>query len=130
MAYSLFHLLSAVLLVIHNVEAFQQTKFSQKFKSLFRFHPIASTNVVNTDVTGNQKKSFVQDELRAYAMKLHTRDQSPKEGQQKAQTPFTQWEVSRADYLHFLVDSLHVYEKFDELIRDNEVYAKLRNTGL
>jgi hypothetical protein len=52
--------------------------------------------------TGNNKAaapySFVNDELRAYAMRLHTRDQAPREGQQAAQKPFTKWEVISDDY--------------------------------
>ena len=38
-------------------------------------------------------------------MKLHTRDQSPKEGQQPAEKPVAKWEPGRAEYLQFLVDS-------------------------
>jgi heme oxygenase len=77
-----------------------------------------------------KEHSFVQDEMRPYAMKLHTRDQAPKEGQQKAETPFNQWEVSRANYLQFLVDSLRVYETFDKIIESEPRYSILRNTGL
>lgn len=39
------------------------------------------------------------------AMKLHTRDQAPKEGQQPAEKPVAKWEPGRAEYLQFLVDS-------------------------
>ena len=39
------------------------------------------------------------------AMKLHTRDQAPKEGQQPAQKPVSKWEPGREEYLQFLVDS-------------------------
>ena len=60
--------------------------------------------------------SFVQDELRPVAMKLHTRDQAPREGQQEAQTPFTSWEPSRQDYTQFLVDSLMVYDTFEQIV--------------
>jgi len=74
--------------------------------------------------------SFVQNEMRAYAMKLHTRDQAPKEGQQKAETPFTAWEPSRANYLQFLVDSLEVYRAIDEIVAADPKLAVLRNTGL
>lgn len=74
--------------------------------------------------------SFVQDELRPYAMKLHTRDQAPKEGQQKAQTPFTKWQPSRANYLQFLVESLEVYDAFEAITHKYEELAPLRKTGL
>lgn len=43
--------------------------------------------------------SFVQDELRPYAMRLHTRDQAPREGKMPAQRPFTQWEVKLSQYV-------------------------------
>ena len=60
--------------------------------------------------------SFVQDELRPVAMKLHTKDQAPREGQQKEKTPFTKWEPSRQDYTQFLVDSLMVYNTFEQIV--------------
>lgn len=74
--------------------------------------------------------SFVQDEMRPFAMKLHTRDQAPKEGQQKAETPFTKWQPGRSNYLQFLVDSLRVYETLETIVAEHEVLAPLRNTGL
>jgi heme oxygenase len=40
-------------------------------------------------------------------MKLHTRDQAPKEGQQPAEKPVSKWEPGREEYLQFLVDSRH-----------------------
>ena len=48
---------------------------------------LSSSSTSDTTVRGNEyrQQSFIQDELRPYAMKLHTRDQAPKEGQQKAQ---------------------------------------------
>jgi hypothetical protein len=74
--------------------------------------------------------SFVRDELRPYAMKLHTRDQAPKEGQQKAQTPFTKWDPSRLNYLQFLVDSLRVYETLESMVQEHDSLASLRSHGL
>jgi len=75
--------------------------------------------------------SFVQDEMRKYAMKLHTKDQSPKEGEQKAQIPFTKWEPERSHYAQFLIDSLEVYQAMDEIVAANPVLAeKFANTGL
>lgn len=84
----------------------------------------------SSENTSNKPYSFVQDEMRPYAMKLHTRDQAPKEGQQKAQTPFTKWQPSRANYLQFLVDSLVVYEAFDAITQKYDLLAPLRHTGL
>lgn len=74
--------------------------------------------------------SFVQDEMRPFAMKLHTRDQAPKEGQQKAETPFTKWQPGRSNYLQFLVDSLRVYETLETIVAEHAILAPLRNTGL
>ena len=74
--------------------------------------------------------SFVQDELRSYAMKLHTRDQAPKEGQQKAETPFTKWEPERKHYMQFLVDSLVVYETLENLVQITPELAAFKSTGL
>ena len=51
---------------------------------------MTSTSTSDVTLRGNDyQKSFIQDELRPYAMKLHTRDQAPKEGQQKAQVSKT-----------------------------------------
>ena len=72
----------------------------------------------------------MQDELRAYAMKLHTRDQSPREGQQPADVPVKLWEPARGNYLKFLVDSLVVYETFESLISEMPQLAVFRNSGL
>lgn len=74
--------------------------------------------------------SFVRDDMRPYAMKLHTRDQAPKEGQQKAQTPFTEWTITRRSYLQFLVDSLVVYQTLEDLVGERPELTVLQNTGL
>merc|ERR1712227_484142 len=67
--------------------------------------------------------------LRKEAMRLHTKDQS-KEGEQEAQTPFTKWVPERRDYVNFLVDSRHVYNKFEEIVNEKEELSSFRNTGL
>ena len=75
--------------------------------------------------------SFVQGEMRRVAMKLHTRDQAPKEGQKENKgKKFSEWTPSRAGYLQFLVDSRAVYTTFDEVVASREEYAALRQTGL
>lgn len=74
--------------------------------------------------------SFVQNEMRNYAMKLHTRDQAPKEGQQKAETPFTQWEPALSNYVQFLVDSLSVYEAFEQIAQTHPSLTAFKHTGL
>jgi len=111
-------------------QVFRKFVRSNRFISNELFSVPTSTTPSTTDVINNNKKSFVQDELRAYAMKLHTRDQAPREGQQKAEVPFTKWEVKRDDYLHFLVDSLKVYETFEKIVDKDARYSKLKNTGL
>ena len=68
--------------------------------------------------------------MRAYAMKLHTRDQAPREGQQPAEKPFTKWEPGRTHYMQFLVDSLLVYETMDKVVAKYPQLEKFRNTGL
>lgn len=75
-------------------------------------------------------KSFVQTEMRAAAMKLHTRQQAPKEGQQEDQTPVSKWEPGREEYLQFLVDSRNVYRCFEEIVEQTDVYASFRDSGL
>lgn len=78
---------------------------------------------------GGDPNSFVQTELRKEAMRLHTKDQA-KEGEQEAQTPFTKWIPERKDYVNFLVDSRHVYRKFEEIVNAQEELKSFRNTGL
>ena len=62
-------------------------------------------------------------------MRLHTREQSPREGQAptKKMEPYT---PTRADYLAFLVDSKHVYEAFEAMVNERGDLAVFRNTGL
>eukprot|EP01036_Dinobryon_divergens_P024008 gene24008-32415_t len=92
---------------------------------------MTSTSTSDVTLRGNDyQKSFIQDELRPYAMKLHTRDQAPKEGQQKAQVPVARWDPSVFDYLRFLVDSLAVYETLEEIVDQYPSLHSLRNTGL
>ncbi|KAG5185645.1 heme oxygenase-like protein [Tribonema minus] len=75
--------------------------------------------------------SFVQGEMRGVAMKLHTRDQAPREGQQEETgKKFAEWAPTRAGYLQFLVDSRAVYSTFDEVVGANDALAALRDTGL
>lgn len=105
--------------------------FHQCFKSRNSFSRMLNGIVTETTPEiSTTSKSFVQDELRPYAMKLHTRDQAPKEGKEKEQTPFTQWEPKRSDYLQFLVDSLEVYKTFDEITSSNPTLEPFKATGL
>ena len=80
------------------------------------------------------ENSFVQTEMRGAAMRLHTKQQAPKEGKAKAkkveQMPVQQWQPQRADYLQFLVDSQLVYTTLEEVVSSTEQLAPLRNSGL
>lgn len=75
------------------------------------------TTVTATEVRSNKRSTggFV-DEMRAVAMKMHTKDQS-KEGEKKTEgTPWPKWEPTIDGYLKFLVDSKHVYDTFDKIL--------------
>ena len=72
----------------------------------------------------------MNEDLRTYAMRFHTKDQAPREGQQKAETPFTAWEPTRLNYVQFLVDSLLVYETLESLAHEIPALAPFTATGL
>mmetsp|Transcript_8254 Transcript_8254/g.27450 ORF Transcript_8254/g.27450 Transcript_8254/m.27450 type:complete len:253 (+) Transcript_8254:35-793(+) len=78
-----------------------------------------------------ESKGFV-DEMRMVAMKLHTREQAPKEGQaEEPAKPMTQWQPTDVGYLRFLVESKAVYDCMEEIVQSNDpVYAKFKQTGL
>lgn len=80
--------------------------------------------------TVNKAYSFVNQDLRTYAMRFHTKDQAPKEGKQKAEVPFTAWEPTRQNYVQFLVDSLLVYETLESLAQEIPALAPFKATGL
>jgi len=67
-------------------------------------------------------------------MKLHTKMQAPNEGEAAAPTPPPEPHVTTLqDYLHFLVDSQHVYQTFEEIMVREEVTDSLGvfcDTGL
>ena len=65
-----------------------------------------------------EKKGFVE-EMRFVAMKLHTREQAPKEGEAKPppeSKPMMQWEPTREKYLAYLVESKAMYEAMEEIV--------------
>ena len=76
--------------------------------------------------------SFVQTELRAAAMKLHTRSQAPREGQapEPRPSPVGNWAPGREDYLRFLVDSRAVYSAMDAVVAGEAALERFRGTGL
>lgn len=81
-----------------------------------------------------EHKGFVE-EMRMVAMRLHTKDQAPREGEQEASAlPIDQWYPSKDDFMQFLVDSRCVYSYFEtELAYPgtyDPVYSRLSNSGL
>lgn len=55
--------------------------------------------------------------MRSYAMKLHTKEQAPKEGERKAEPAPQQWAPTREGYLQFLAESKVVYDFMEETMR-------------
>jgi len=119
-----------MLLAIATVEAYMLPSSSAP---VFVSRPAVRSAAVAMEVEAPKKSKglgFVNGEMRAAAMKLHTRDQAPKEGQQPAQKPVSVWAPGRADYLRFLVDSREVYRCMDDLVATTPAYAPFRNSGL
>ncbi|KAK9802931.1 hypothetical protein WJX73_009246 [Symbiochloris irregularis] len=103
---------------------------------------IIGRSVVRSDATAvkerprpGEKKGFVE-EMRMAAMRLHTRDQAPKDGSRPEEKPedqpVRQWTPSRAGYLRFLAESKAVYDTLEQIVEaaPKSEYAKFRNTGL
>jgi heme oxygenase len=81
--------------------------------------------------TTAEKASFIDTELRAAAMKLHTRSQAPKEGQAPEKKPKREpYVTTHDDYMAFLVDSQHVYKAIEDVVSDREELAVFRNSPL
>ncbi|XP_062229168.1 heme oxygenase 1, chloroplastic-like [Phragmites australis] len=81
--------------------------------------------------SGEEGKAFVE-EMRAVAMRLHTKDQA-REGEKEPQAPpVAKWEPSVDGYLRFLVDSRLVFQKLEAVVDRASVpwYAEFRNTRL
>ena len=119
-----------MLLAFATVEAYMLPSSSAP---VFVSRPAVRSAAVAMEVEAPKKSKglgFVNGEMRAAAMKLHTRDQAPKEGQQPAQKPVSAWQPGRADYLRFLVDSREVYRCMDDLVATTPAYAPFRNSGL
>ncbi|XP_072961734.1 heme oxygenase 1, chloroplastic-like [Typha angustifolia] len=105
-----------------------------------RKFPLRTTRLVVSATTtempkkyskGGEKNGFV-DEMRAVAMKLHTKDQS-KEGEKESDAPpMAKWEPSIEGYLRFLVDSKLVFDTLESIVKKAAYpwYAEFRNTGL
>lgn len=70
-----------------------------------------------TDMPKKQAKGEFVDEMRAVAMKLHTKDQA-KEGEKKPESPpVAKWEPSINGYLRFLMDSKLVYDTLEAIVQ-------------
>lgn len=77
-------------------------------------------------------KGFVE-EMRFVAMKLHTKDQAPREGgQEESALPIDAWLPSHKDFMQFLVDSLLVYNYFENDLTagDHPIFSQFRSTQL
>jgi heme oxygenase len=75
--------------------------------------------------------SFIDTELRGAAMKLHTRQQAPKEGEAPATAKKMEpYVTTQTDYLRFLVDSKHVYEALEDIVNTRPELDVFRSTGL
>lgn len=68
--------------------------------------------------------------MRRVAMKLHTKDQSPKEGEREAPKPQT-WSPTREGYLRFLTESKVVYDVVEKICKEGAQpeYTKFASTG-
>jgi heme oxygenase (biliverdin-producing, ferredoxin) len=122
-------------LLAHSAYAFtvsspRSTRPSRKYS--------VATNVdgttVPTKTATKSEYSFIQTELRGAAMKLHTKQQSPKEGGVVEDTSKTQlretYITTHLDYLSFLVDSQHVYKAMEDIVQQYDELQPFRNTGL
>eukprot|EP00276_Gloeochaete_wittrockiana_P008758 CAMPEP_0184652116 /NCGR_PEP_ID=MMETSP0308-20130426/9789_1 /TAXON_ID=38269 /ORGANISM="Gloeochaete witrockiana, Strain SAG 46.84" /LENGTH=293 /DNA_ID=CAMNT_0027086791 /DNA_START=78 /DNA_END=959 /DNA_ORIENTATION=- len=72
------------------------------------------------------------DEMRAIAMKLHTKSQA-KEGEAKEDSiPLSEWRPTKDNYVQFLVDSQLMYNTIEDIMTkaSKPEYALFQNTGL
>eukprot|EP01025_Chloroclados_australasicus_P015321 TRINITY_DN1731_c0_g1_i1.p2 TRINITY_DN1731_c0_g1~~TRINITY_DN1731_c0_g1_i1.p2 ORF type:complete len:277 (-),score=27.24 TRINITY_DN1731_c0_g1_i1:272-1102(-) len=72
-------------------------------------------------------------EMRSVAMKLHTKEQSPKEGESKKQsTPVQKMQPTLQGYFNFLIQSKIVYDKFEQIFKEAQrpEYANFQNNGM
>jgi len=60
------------------------------------------------------------EEMRAAAMRLHSRDQAARDGKEEAQAPMeppiAKWQPTVEGYLRFLVDSKLVFETLEAIV--------------
>eukprot|EP00238_Polyblepharides_amylifera_P008170 CAMPEP_0196584734 /NCGR_PEP_ID=MMETSP1081-20130531/48288_1 /TAXON_ID=36882 /ORGANISM="Pyramimonas amylifera, Strain CCMP720" /LENGTH=205 /DNA_ID=CAMNT_0041906053 /DNA_START=378 /DNA_END=995 /DNA_ORIENTATION=- len=68
-------------------------------------------------------------------MRLHTKDQAPKEGKSEPkpeEKPMAQWQPTREGYLQFLSESKAVYQAMEDIMMraSNDSYKAFQGTGL
>ena len=80
--------------------------------------------------TAPEKEGFIETELRAAAMKLHTRVQAPKEGKAPEKKEKKPHVITHDDYMAFLVDSQHVYKAIEDVVSTTEAFAVFRDSPL
>jgi len=124
-----FTALSAVTLFLGYSNAFTMAPQRSRTVSFQLNHGPGGPGGQTMEATG-----FIDTELRGAAMKLHTRSQSPKEGEvQDKPKPAEPHVTTHLDYLKFLVDSQHVYQAFEDIVKMVELAPELSpfvNTGL
>lgn len=91
----------------------------------------ATTPAPETERRPGSHKGFVE-EMRFVAMKLHTKDQAPREGEQEESSlPIDAWYPTRENFMQFLIDSRHIYEYFEnDLVMNHPMFEAFRGTGL
>jgi heme oxygenase (biliverdin-producing, ferredoxin) len=103
-------------------------------------HGHSATSTTTTAAAGEDArrpgshKGFVE-EMRFVAMRLHTKDQAPREGtMEESALPIDAWLPSHADFMQFLADSLCVYTYFEQELtageHPNAMFGRFANTGL
>lgn len=109
-----------------------RSRLAQPFDTVI----LMSTETTKSDTTIDESMPVaafppILDELRDVAMRLHTREQAPREGQAEAPAkPEVPYVPTHMDYLQFLVDSLAVYEVLEYIINNNEQLNMFRNSGI
>jgi len=106
-------------------------------RSLFMSTETSASEGSATETTTEHQQILVTEfppileELRETAMRLHTKEQAPKEGQAPAPAKPAQPHIpTQADYLQFLVDSNAVYIALEEIVNSSDKLAMFRNNGM
>lgn len=76
-----------------------------------------------------KEKGFI-NEMRMVAMKLHTPQQAPKEGEAREAPKRKEFLPTKEGYLRFLVESKVVYDVLERAVHQRPEYAAFCSTGL